>query len=788
MSKISLVGILLGLFLVAPSCYARSAPKFDQTVPVEGLKESVSVQRDARSIPYIEAKSESDLYFAQGFETARDRLWQMDLYRRVARGRLAELFGKQVLKEDKRWRRFGFSGVAEEALRIMNPDLRSALENYARGVNAYIATLDKKTIPVEFQILQYEPEPWKPTDTVVIGKILADGLSTTWWQDLNRVGLQKLPTEKYNQLTRKITPSDVVLFGTDGSKSRSEKANVPGAMLDAGADLEEFVAQARKIRKDSLARIGFYAERLAASNNWVISGKKTADGNAILANDPHLPGTAPGIWYLAHLATPDMRVSGVTFPGVPGIVLGHNQFIAWGATNVGPDVQDLYIEVFNSKGQYKTPNGWKTAVTRKEEIKFRPNLLSPKTESETLEVVETQNGVVFREQDGKKLSLRWTAMVPANQEFEAFFLLNRARNWAEFKSAIKTFGGASQNFVYADVKGNIGWHVGGRIPIRRKGEGAVPYDGSTGDGDWIGYIPFENMPNLYNPESGFIVTANQRIVGTDYRYQQVTRQFASPWRARRLYNLIETNNRITMADVQEFQYDSYNIPLKKFAAEIVKRQAASKETLKLLREWDGRMTSDSVAATVANAVNNCVAGEIASLNKPARSWKIRGMILPWAIPNDEKLWLPRKYSSWNEFLVSCEKRSLERLGKIKRLGSDMSNWKWGTYRSANFRHPLAIAPLIGGQFKAQFSNVSGNGETPNVGPNVSMRFVAKPANWDETRHVIPLGQSGDPKSPFWKDQFDAWQSGNSPVFPFTRGAVALTAVKSTLLTPSNVAK
>ena len=256
------------------------------------------VRRDGRSIPYIEAKNEADLYFAQGFETARDRLWQMDLLRRVARGRLAELFGKQVLNEDKRWRKFGFSEIAEDALKVMNPELRKALENYARGVNAYIATLDKKTIPVEFQILQYKPEPWQPTDTIVIGKILADGLSTTWWQDLNRVALQKLPKEKFQTIINKVTPWDIVLFGKDFPKRKKPI----GALfsLEPSSELDGFIAKQKEVRRKSLERIGFYAERLAASNNWVISGKKTADGKAILANDPHLPGTAPefGIWHI----------------------------------------------------------------------------------------------------------------------------------------------------------------------------------------------------------------------------------------------------------------------------------------------------------------------------------------------------------------------------------------------------------------------------------------------------------------------------------------------------------
>ena len=275
---------------------AVGANCFAQSLTVSGLQEEVIVRRDARSIPYIEAKNDADLYFAQGFVTASDRLWQMDLLRRVARGELAEIFGKQVLEEDKMWRKYGFSQIAEESLPSLNPQLRTALENYSRGVNAYIATLNKENLPIEFQILQYSPREWKPSDTIVIGKILAEALSSTWQDDLTRASISSLPKEKLDDLLNQITSYDVVLFGKD-SKVKSENAKVK---IPTDVDLQ-FAENQAEIRKNSLERIGFYMEGAAASNNWVISGKKTADGKAILANDPHLPPTAPGIWYLSHL-------------------------------------------------------------------------------------------------------------------------------------------------------------------------------------------------------------------------------------------------------------------------------------------------------------------------------------------------------------------------------------------------------------------------------------------------------------------------------------------------------
>lgn len=745
---------------------------------IEGLKQEVTVHRDGRGIPYIEAKNEDDLYFAQGFVTAQDRLWQMDLLRRVSRGESAEIFGKSTLEEDKRWRKFGFAKVAEESIPLLNPQLKNALENYARGVNAYIATLDEKTLPVEFRILRYKPSPWKPTDTICLGKILADGLSTTWQNDVLRASLQKnLSPDKFADVTNQITPYDIVLFGKDSSQNKVKSSNAKVQIDVSEKDLQTAENEAQ-IRQSSLERIGFYAEELAASNNWVISGKRTADGKPILANDPHLPPTAPGIWYLAHLTAPNMRTSGVTFPGVPGIVLGHNESIAWGATNVGPDVQDLYRETFNAEGKYKTPKGWETPTLRTEEIKVRKNPLSPETETVKLIVTETRNGVVFTEEG---FSLKWTARDPKNQEFEAFFLLNRAKNWDDFQNALKTYGGATQNFVYADTKGNIGWLAAGRVPVRKTGEGAFPYDGATDDGEWTGYIPFNELPRIYNPASGFIVTANQRIVGKDYKYQQMSRDAAPPWRARRIYELINGNSKINVSDVTAIQRDVYSIPHTMLAKELIKLEAVSPETLADLKAWDGKMSADSKGALLINQIRTTIANKIAEENKPIPSYIVRERILFQVLNEKPAKWLPKGFANYTEFFKACDKESREALQK--RYGNDESKWVWGAAFKANFPHPLASAPLIGFQFLTTNVGIDGSGTTPNVGSAVSMRHIASPNNWDNTRHVIPLGQSGNPSSQHYKDQFESWNKGDLPIFPFSKTAVEKAAKQTWILQP-----
>jgi penicillin G amidase len=769
---------ITGILLLVSGLAIHGQPS-QAMLAVPGLKGDVTVRRDGRGIPYIEAKTDADLYFAQGFVTAGDRLWQMDLLRRVARGETAEIFGERSLEQDKLFRRFGFARIADESLTLLSPRLRAALHDYARGVNAYIATLDEKTIPLEFTILQYRPRQWTPSDTVVIGRILAVALSTTWQHDLLRASLKGLSADKLADLANQVTPYDLVLFGKDMpfTKAYAEpRHEVSAETLSAAARDEE-------LRTAALAIAGLYAEDLAASNNWVISGKRTADGRPILANDPHLAPSAPGIWYLTHLATPDMRVSGVTFPGVPGIVLGHNEFIAWGATNVGPDVQDLYFETFNEKGEVKTPRGWQPANVRKEQIRVRKGFTTTDAAIVDLDVTETRNGVIVSDEGGRKYALKWTGRDPQNAEFEAFFGLNRARNWAEFKNALRTYGGATQNFVYADVKGKIGWYAAGRIPIRRTGDGAFPYNGSTNEGDWTGYIPFEELPNLYDPADGLIVTANQRIVGTSYKYTQMSRDAASPWRARRIYDALKDKRKVTLDDVRDVQYDVLNLPLANLAKEIVKSNAASPETLAVLKDWDGRMTPDSRGALLANEIRGCVANRIADANKPAPAFLVRERILDWAIREKPARWLPAGSASYADLFKSCDAASRASLADPKRLGPDATKWIWGAVWRSGFPHPLASVPFIGAQFATPVIPISGSGQTPNVGSNVSMRHIASPGNWDATRHVIPLGESGDPRSPHFKDQFDVWASGTPALFPFTRAAVERAAMRVTVLTP-----
>lgn len=758
-----------------------------QKLSISGLKETVTVRRDERGIPYIEARNEADLYFAQGYITASDRLWQMDLYRRVARGETAEIFGKTTLEEDKRWRKFGFAVIAEENVKSADAETLLLLENYARGVNAYIAMLDDKSLPIEFQILRYKPRQWTTADSIVVSKIFDDGLSNTWRSDLIKASLMDLPKEKLNWIFDPSSSLDVILVGNEGNAKRKVQ-NAKLTLTPNSVDLGK-VAAIDAVRKSSLERIGFYAEELAASNNWVVSGKKTVDGKAMLANDPHLQATQPPIWYLVNLATPGLKVAGVSTPGLPGVIIGHNENIAWGMTNVGPDVQDLYLETFDASGKVKTPNGYETPKIRREEIKFRPQPLIPQTETEILEVVQTRNGVIYYENANKKYALKWTAFEPKNTSLKMIASLAKAKNWTDFRNAIKLWGGAAQNFVYADVQGNIGWTAAGKIPLRRTGDGSTPYDGATNDGDWTGFVPFEELPSLYNPPAGFIMTANQRTVGKSYKYQNLIARQTTVSRAKRLEDLLNSKAKLSADDMSQFQYDLFSVVNSRFAKEVVTQKGASEETLKLLSDWDGRMNNESKPALVADSIRAVFRNKILAANLGAD--RANATFLPYEaaffdrlITEKPKDWLPKEYASYADLLKACETEAKATL--TKNLGADESKWTWGASVKSNFPHPLAIAPLIGTPFKIAplpQNGSSGAGATPNVGASVSMRFVATPGNWDTTRHVIPTGESGNPKSPHWKDQLDAWYTGNTPIFPFSKAAIESAAKETIVLEP-----
>ena len=784
-----------------------------KTVALAGLRDRVTVRRDERGIPYIEAANDDDLYFAQGYATASDRLWQMDLLRRTVRGELSEIFGAATLAQDKTHRAFGFVSVLDQTVTHLPPKLSAALNAYAGGVNAFIDSLTDKTLPPEFAILQYRPRHWTPADSLAIGKILAEYLSSTWQLDIMRASLAGLPPAQRAALLPDTSPLDVIVVGSDNARKsatdfpfrgracpacegRVSRLNDKKSTFDPQL-ISELNAKIERER-ESLERLGLFHQSLdtiQASNNWVVSGKHTASGKPLLANDPHIPGAAPGVWYQLELIAPGLHVAGVTFPGAPGIVIGHNERIAWGVTNLGPDVQDVYLEKFDkdNPNRYLTPAGWRDAEIRHEQIKVRKAFTETATDTLAFDVTVTRHGPIVLEKDSNRYALRWPAFDPLMLESAGFFDAMRARNWKEFTAALSQYGGPTQNFVYADVDGHIGYYGAGRIPIRKSGDGSVPYDGSTDEGEWTGYIPFDKLPHVYDPPSGIIVTANQRIVGKDYP-EFLTRAWASPYRARRIFDLLSEKPKLTTDDFRRIQGDVYSIAGVAFAraaAKILKSLPnAGADDAKLISDletWDGLMKADSQAALLVWQMRGAfrqrvLSGAIGNALASGYAWPESDVLMDKIISDQPAEWLPKEFPSYADLLRACYAEARQSL--TKNLGADEAKWSWGEMFKSRFPHPLSNAPFIGAQFTIAAFPQNGSGGVPNVGSAVSMRFIADPSDWDKTQNGIPLGESGVPANPHWKDQLTDWRNVTPRAFPFSKAAVETAAKETLVLEPA----
>jgi penicillin amidase len=732
----------------------------------------------------------------------------MDLFRRTARGELAEILGAGpknfVLDQDKLHRTYGFAQAAEAEVAQASPKSRAVLEAYARGVNAYAASLDAKSLPPEFQILQYSFRPWTPADSFIIAKIFFEALSDTWRLDLMRQALVSLPSEKRNGLLPETSPLDVLVVGKDAqgsAKSSSLKLKMAkSAQIDAlSRQALNELAHNQAVAAAALDRIGFYVDGLAASNNWVVNGNHTVSGKPLLANDPHLPPTAPSIWHMVHLNAPGIHVAGITAPGVPGVIIGHNDRIAWGFTNVGPDVQDLYVEKFDPANpkRYQTPQGWQDAVVRQEQIKVRKGFTSAETDTVVHEVTVTRHGPIVFEADGKRYALRWTALDPKLNRPDLQYALNRARNWKEFNAALETFTAPTQNIVYADVDGHIGYHAAGVVPIRKSGDGSVPYDGSTDAGEWASYIPIAKLPTLYDPPSGIIITANQRIVGTDYPYF-LTHSWAQPYRARRIFTLLNEKPKHSIDDFRRIQGDVYSIAGVFFAEQAVKllrpKLTESDEKLKAaldaFEKWDGRVNAESTVAPLLSQMRLAFRSKIlaAALGPDLVrhfQWSNFDTTLDRIIREQPADWLPKEFPSYADLMRASYDEAVATL--TKNLGADPTKWTWGDLVKARFPHPLGQAPLIGGAFTVPPFPQNGTGgllgATVNVGAAVSMRLIADTSDWDKTQQGIALGESGLPKSPHWSDQLADWRAVTPREFPFTPAAVAKATKERLVLEP-----
>lgn len=775
-------------------------PQLEGTIALPGLSGRVEVLRDSHGVPHLRAQSLEDLFFAQGYVTAQDRLWQMDLSRRVALGELSEIFGERALRFDIENRTLGFRRVCERAVVDTDTEVRKLFSAYARGVNAFIST-HLERLPIEFMLLDYQPRLWQEADSLAIALNMAKTLNTTWPDELMRERIRaKVNPQLYADLFPDRSPLDhPVAEPVSGSPDIAPLA----AFQRASPSAPEIAAPHPSISQyvehgiaDSVlaALAGEETSPPAAlgSNNWVVSGAHTQSGLPLLANDPHLGHSVPSVWYMIHLKAPGLNATGVSLPGLPAVIIGHNERIAWGMTNTGPDVQDLYAESFNFRepDRYLHGNEWVKAEVREEVIKVR------EARDHKFTVKATRHGPVISQDGNRDLALRWTALEPGALQFP-FFGINQAQNWDEFTSALRHFSGPMQNIVYADVDGNIGYYAAGWIPIRAQEDGSVPSPGSTDAYDWTGYVPFESLPRAYNPPSGIIATANGRVVPDDYPYR-VTEKWEAPYRTARVYELLEGGAKFAIADMLRIQNDIHTMEDKWLAGELLAAAAKhapenpeARYALSLLEKWDGEARANSAATLVCEVTQRALLERIVAPKLgPDLSgyyWPMSAVFLQNVFERQWSRWLPPDDADFAMTLMKSLEAGVGRIPAI--VGSaDRNAWRWGDTIQLTFRHPLSsAAPLLGYVLDLGPVPQSGTGTTVKqttrtLGP--SMRMVVDLANLDNSVQNITLGESGQVFSPYYKDQFEAWYNGRSFPMSFSDAAAEKDIVHRLVLAPA----
>ncbi|SRR6266568_1555388 len=777
-----IVVLVGGISLWFHSAVRSAMPQLDGTVKLRGLAAPVTVVRDAHGVPSITAQTLDDLFFAQGYVTAQDRLWQMDMARRYAAGELSAALGSDYVKVDREQRTLGLREVARRSLEQASAAEREQLEAYAHGVNAYIAE-HQYGLPLEMRVLRYFPRTWTAEDSLLVGVSMAEMLNHgTYLDDLNREKiLARLGPELTNDLYVERSQRDIVP-GHDLDEIEPA-AVAPDTAQRAAKETPPVKHERRHRRRAELERpMAPMLDRVrAGSNNWVINGTHTESGKPLLANDMHLPHRIPNTWYEAHLTCGDFDVAGVTLPGTPWVIVGHNRRIAWGFTNVGPDVEDVFVENFNGQGEYQTPQGWRKPEVRHEVIHVKRGL------DVKMDVLVTRHGPVISKEmkgEGRQLALKW-AIYDTGLSLP-FYAVNTAQNWDEFRAAFGRYNGPGQNVVYGDVDGNIGYQATGRVPLRAAGDGALPVSGADDQHEWTGYVPFEEMPNVYNPPSGIIATANGRITADGYKYS-ITKEWESPYRTERIYRVLRQNKKFTAADMLALQTDVQS-DLDKFMAQRMVyavdqtpgTSTRARNAADLLRKFDGKISMDSAGAAIEQRARHWLT-ETLLQNKLGSdtelyAWFMKTVWLENTIAFQPDRWLPAKYKTWDELLAAA----VEAAVNDSQAPRDLSSWKYGDYATVQIGHPIfGKLPWLKRYATTARLPQSGNGITvKQVGGMFapSERFTADFADLDQSTLNIVNGQSGNLFSPYFNDQFDAWYRGTTFGLAFRPETVEKTGV------------
>ena len=764
-------------------------PTLDGELKLPGLSAPVLVRRDAHGIPHIQAATMEDLLEAQGFVVAQDRLWQMDMARRFAAGELAELLGPGVVEHDKVQRTLQIRPTAEHLTATMPADQKLLFEAFARGVNAFIAG-HKDDLPAEFRLLDYTPRPWQPVDSWLVALNMVSRLDTLypWKLERERVVARLGPT-----LAAQLYPSTT---WRDHPPTQSipdltaPQQDIPQVPLDESQSSLEDLLRLRQILKLGSGRCDGCQP---GSNEWVVSGARTASGKPLLANDMHLEHSIPDIWHEEDLQAGSFHVSGVTTPGIPFIIEGHNQHISWGFTTLNGDVQDVYVEKTNGRGEYWAGKGWRQPEHDQEHIHVRFG------EDVLLDVQTTDHGPVITPlfpHERRMLALKWT-LYTTRLHGLPLQALDSASNWSEFRQAVSQWWAPTQNMAYADDQGHIGYQAVGLFPMRPAGLSGVPIveTGTAADSEheWQGYLPFAQLPTVLDPENGIIATANARITPDGFPYP-LALNWDAPYRNERIWKWLSGHARLTPADMLTLQMDTYSEVdrdlAQRFAYAIDRAEgpnAKQRQAADLMRSWDGVITKDSVAAEIVDATKQALWPMVLEPKLGADwklyDWQSKNFVQEEMVEKAPPEWLPAKYKSWDDLVAAAVKQGMV----DNHAPLSLRDWTYGSRHVMNVQHPLyAMLPYFRGWTSTGPHQLAGDETTLDHVRGLlgaSQRLTVDWSNLDGSTENIVMGESGDPLSPYFLDQFPYWYNGKTFAMPFSDAAVAASTAHTLRLAP-----
>lgn len=785
---LAVVGVVAGVVWLK-GAMRQQLPTLDGQLQLPGLSAPVVVRRDARGVPHIQAANVDDLLEAQGFVVAQDRLWQMDMARRFAAGELAELLGPGVVEHDKLQRVLQIRSTAEHLTATMPDDQRHLFEAFAKGVNAYIAS-HQANLPAEFRLLGYKPRPWQPIDSWLVALNMVARLDTLYPWKLERETVQAqlgptLAAEAYPTTTwRDHPPTQTV---PDLTAPNQEIPQVP--LDESQASLQDLERLRRILRLGSAG-----CDRCKpGSNEWVVSGAHTASGKPLMSNDMHLEHSIPDIWHEEDLQAGSFHVTGVTTPGIPFIIEGHNEHISWGFTTLNGDVQDVYVEKTNNQGEYWSRSGWRQPEHDQERIhvRFGSDVL--------LNLETTDHGPVITPlfpHEKRMLALKWT-LYTTQQHGLPMQAMDAASNWAEFRQATSQWWAPTQNVVYADDQGHIGYQAVGAFPMRPGGLSPVPIieTGTPADSEheWQGFLPFAQLPTVLDPENGMIATANARITPDGYPYP-LALNWDAPYRNERIWKWLATHNKLTPADMLTLQMDTYSEVdrdlAQRFAYAIDRAPGSSarqREAADLMRSWDGVITTSSVAAQIVDATKLALWPLILEpklgSNWQLYDWQSQDFVQEEMVEKSPAAWLPARFRNWDELLAAAVEKGMADSKAPARL----RDWTYGSEHVLSVKHPLwAMLPFFKGWTSTGPHQLAGDKTTLDHVRGLlgaSQRLTVDWSNLDGSTENIVMGESGDPLSPYYLDQFPAWYAGKTFPLPFSEPAVAAATQHTLRLTP-----